>query len=67
MSEFSEGRNTAAYIAALTDELAGLERTGKPERAAAVKAELARLGAGAKPPVKRAQKRVKAPAESRGA
>jgi hypothetical protein len=56
-----EGRNQAAYIAALTEELRSVELASKPDRAAAVKAELARLGAGGQPPAQRAQKRAAKP------
>lgn len=44
------------YIASLTRELVHYETYGMPDRAAAVKAELKRLGASGRPPAKRATK-----------
>jgi len=49
----------AGKISALIHELAGYERRGKTERAAAVRAELARLGAEGATPSARAAKRAK--------
>jgi hypothetical protein len=54
------------YIAALLRERAGYEQQGKTASVAEVDAELARLGAKAATPAKRATKRVDKPAEKRG-
>lgn len=48
-----------AYVAALLRERAAYELAGNAEGAAAVDAELRRLGAAGKAPAKRAEKRAK--------
>lgn len=53
----------ADRIKALLEERRGYELHGKAERVAEVDAELRRLGAGGRPPVKRA---VKRPAVKKG-
>lgn len=50
----------ARQIRALLEERAGYEARGDSDRAAQVDAELSRLGAQGKPPVKRAEQRVQA-------
>jgi hypothetical protein len=52
-----EAQQKAAQIAALLRERQGYEARGENQRAAAVTAELRRLGAEAAPPAKRAQRR----------
>ena len=54
-----------AYIKALLEERRGYITTGNSEGINAVEAELARVGADAKPPAKRAAKRVTKAKEER--
>lgn len=56
-----EGRDQAAYVAALTEELRSVELADKPDRAKAVRTELARVGATAQTPAQRSQKRAGKP------
>lgn len=57
----------ADRIKALLRERAGYEQRGNQARVDAVNAELTRLGHGASAPQKRADKRPRPPAETRGA